>query len=396
VRSLRIAPTALAVLGLASGASAQEYSGGGRPPTATVAADSVMSADTLAAADGRESSATFDFAGVWRLASRVELAARSVIYRGRDGEWDADVYQLVVRYDRPGAIRLRWEAGYLPSPIGILPLESRADQNPVILPATSYTASLPSFEEGTPSVQLSSPLYPLALQVTASAARWDARAALLGSSPVRVRPLTGANKPPASPQIALGGGVTPHIGLRLGASFARGPYAKASEVTDPSRGDRIATVVGLDADYSVGYTRAYVDWVRNAYQRASDSAVATSLTATAVRTLSPRWFAAARLQRQTTSNLLEAEAYPGDFGGYETSNDGGGSNGYAYHASLPRYAAEWVDAGPAAALSLESIVGYRLTPDMTFRFGYLGYRVFGDSEIEHHATASVVWVRRWR
>jgi hypothetical protein len=39
---------------------------------------------------------------------------------------------------------------------------------------------------------------------------------------------------------------------------------------------------------------------------------------------------------------------------------------------------------------------YRLTPEVTLRAGYPGYRAFGDPEIEHHATASMVWARRWR
>ncbi len=378
----------------AAPAAAQEYQPA-PAPGARVGADSVMSADSLSTSNGQRETATLDLAGVWRLRPGMELAARPVLYRNRAGEWRADVYQLAVRFDRPGAIRWRWEAGYLPSPVGILSLETRADQNPLILPATSYTAALPSFEEGTPTVQLASPLYPLAVQATAFAAHWDARAAVLGSSPVRVRPLTGADKPPAAPQLAVGGGVLPCIGLRLGGSFVYGRYASAAEVADPSRGDRTATTVGLDADYSFGYTRVYADWVHTAYERATDTARASVLTLSAVRTLSPRWFVAVRAQREATSNRLEAPAYQdGPYGG----------DGHTYYLSAPRHEAAWVDAGPASAFSVESSAGYRLTPGVTFRIGYVGYRAWAPSTgsgqaaegLSHHAAASIVWSRRWR
>ena len=234
----------------------------------------------------------------------MTIDARPVITRGYDGAWHADIYQLAVRYDRPGDVRWRLEAGYLLSPVGILPLESRADQNPMIVPTASYTSYLPTFEAGTPPVQLATGLYPLGAQATASATHWDLRAGVLGSSPVRVRPLTG-DRPPGAPQLAFGGGVTPLTGLRIGGSFVYGRYAKASEVAVPSTGDRMATIVGFDADYAFGFTRFYVDWMHNAYERADGTTIGTALTATAVRTLTPRWYLAGRVQRQTTSDSLQ-------------------------------------------------------------------------------------------
>lgn len=355
----------------APAASGQEFAAGaGAPPTARVGLDSVMSADTFLASDGHESGAAFDLAGAWRVAPRLEASARPVFSRGLDGQWEAEVYQLALRYDQPGRVRLRLEAGYLPSPIGIMVLESRADQNPLIAPATSYETRLPPLEAGTPPAQLSAGLYPLSAQATASTNRWDLRAGVLGSSPARVRPLRGEDKPPSAAQLALGGGVTPHIGLRLGASFSRGVYAKASEVADPSTGNRLATLMGLDADYSVGYTRVYADWIEGRFERAADTAVARTLTVTGVRTLSPRWYLAARVQRQSTSHAeFDADA----------DSEAG-----------------WMASGPATALSLESVIGYRLMPELTVRTGYLGYRRFGVDEIEHHASCSIVWSQRWR
>ena len=358
---------------------------------------------------------TFDVLGGWRLASGLDLLARPVVSKRSDGSWDANLYQLALRYTRPGNVLLRVEAGYLPSPIGILPLESRADSNPVIIPATSYAAALPIFEAGTPAVQLTIANYPLALQVTSSGTHWDARGAVLGSSPARVRPLTGDNYPPSSPQLAFGGGITPHIGLRLGASMSHGRYARAEEVDDPSTGDRMATLMGLDADYSVGFTRVYVDYVHGRYDRATDSVAATALTLTAVRTLSPRWYVSARGQRQTTSDMLQQPSYgphdPTGGGGYGGGGSGGGDGGYgggysvgygtAGHgagyvdASALTQKANWTDLGGGDAFSVQAVVGLRVNSEITLRAGYLGYRAFGSDEARHGAACSLVWAHRW-
>jgi hypothetical protein len=360
-------------------AAAQEFA---PASTAKVGADTVVSADGLVQHGEASGGVTFDMLGGWRVAPRLEVLARPVVSRRSDDTWDANLYQLAMRYTRPGNVRLRVEGGFLPSPIGILPLEARADQNPVIMSATSYQAALPTFEAGTPTVQLTSANYPLALQVTTSATHWDLRTAVLGSSPARVRPLTGDDRPPSAPQLAFGGGVTPHIGLRVGASFAHGRYAKAAEVDDWLR-DRMATLVGLDADYSVGFTRVYADFVHARYDRANDSVNATSLTLTAVRTLSPRWYLAARGSRQTTSDMLRQKEYGHHYYSYGGWYGGGGGG------------EEWEDVGAANALTVQAVAGYRLSPDITFRAGYAGYRAFGSDQLDHGVACSVVWAHRW-
>jgi len=350
--------------------SAQELPAASDASTARVGIDSVTSADVYAASDQHQGSAVIDISAAWRVASRVQVSFRPVISRGLDGSWDTNVYQAAMRYDRPGPVRLRFEGGYLPSPIGILPLESRADQNPMITSAQNYDAWLPFFERGTPWVQLASGLYPLAAQVTAAAERWDVRGAVLGSSTARTRPLTGEDKPPAAPQLAVGGGVTPFIGLRLGASFERGVYARASELAAPSTGDWRATIVGLDADYSVGFTRIYADWIQGVFERATGSTTGRALTVTGVRTLSPRWYVAARLQHESTTDALVRSS---------------GSASLAVHALTE----------PQTQLTVETVAGLRLTPELTVRAGYYGYREFGEPDLESHAVCSIVWTQRW-
>jgi hypothetical protein len=301
----------------------------------------------------------------------VQVSFRPVVSRDLDGQWDVNVYQAALRYDRPGRVLLRVEAGYLPSPVGILPLESRADQNPMITPAQNYNAWLPFFERGTPWIQLTSGLYPLAAQVTGASTHWDARAAILGSSTARTRPLTGDDKPPSAPQLALGGGVTPVAGLRIGGSFERGVYAKAAELANPATGDRHATIVGFDADYSIGYTRVYADWIQGVFDRATGSTTGRALTVTGVRTLSPRWYVAARLQRESTTDAL---VRPSTADGLLTR-------------PITR---------PEAQLSVETVAGLRVTPELTLRAGYYGYRDFGETSLEPHAACSIVWTQRWR
>ena len=409
-----IAISALCIASLAGrNASAQEYA---PPPSPRMGADSVISTTGIFKGDGASGAVTFDVLGGWRLASRLDILARPVVTKKADGSWDANLYQLALRYTRPGNVQLRVDAGYLPSPIGILALESRADLNPVIIPATSYAATLPIFEAGTPAVQLFTANYPLALQVTSSGTHWDARGAVLGSSPARVRPLTGDDYPPSSPQLAFGGGITPHIGLRLGASMSHGRYARAEEVADPSTGDRMGTVMGLDADYSVGFTRVYADYVHGRYDRATDSVTGTSLTLTAVRTLSPRWYVSARGQRQTTSDMLQQPSYgphdPTGGGGYGGGGSDGGDGGYGggaygvgygtaghgagyvHAAGLPQKAA-WTDLGGGDAFSVQAVVGFRVNSEITLRAGYVGYRAFGSDQVGHGAACSIVWAHRW-
>ena len=354
--------------------------------------DSVTSAETYVEHGGAEAGAALDLLGGWQ-AGPVQILARPVLRRDRDGDWSADLYQLALRHDRGRRVRLRIEAGSLPSPIGISPLETRASDNPLVAPITSYTARLPLFEAGTPQTQLLSPLYPLAVQATWSTTRWDLRASVLESSLVRVRPLIGGDRPPRAPQIALGGGVTPRAGLRLGASAAFGRYARAGEVAGGLGGDRHARILSLDGDYSAGYTRVYGDFVHTRLDRAEGHTTATALTVTAVRTLTPRWYVAARGQRLTTSHLL-MPAYGSPYDDPDAAPYPASDSSLAAYAYAPHPPA-LVDAGPSDALTIETGAGFRLSPDLTIRASYLGYRAFADEALEHHVVCSIVWTRRW-
>src|SRR5206468_4396454 len=86
-------------------ARAQEY--GATAPSAKAGADTVISASGIDVGDGPSGSVTVDMLGGWRIASSLDLLARPVVYRAFDGTWDADLYQLALRYSRPGSVRWR-------------------------------------------------------------------------------------------------------------------------------------------------------------------------------------------------------------------------------------------------------------------------------------------------
>ena len=100
-------------------------------------------------------------------------------------------------------------------------LENRPDKNPVVSQHSTLYLPIPRYEAGTPSTNLLAAAYPLGAKVTVSGAKWDARAAVIDSSPVRGRPFFGDNKPPRMANVVAGAGFTPYIGLRFGAAFAR-------------------------------------------------------------------------------------------------------------------------------------------------------------------------------
>lgn len=82
--------------------------------------------------------------------------------------------------------------------------------------------------------------YPTGAQLTVAGHKWDARLAVVDGSPVRGRNFFGSNRPPRMANWVAGFGITPYIGVRLGAAFASGPYARAAEpfVANKSPGDR--------------------------------------------------------------------------------------------------------------------------------------------------------------
>ena len=350
---LVVALVAWALIGPATAAFAQ---------TSRVALDTVIAVDAGAGSQvTRKPTAWFDVFGAVRLAEGLNLRARPVVFRRAfDGTWRSQIYELALRYERPGSVGWRFDVGQFASPVGLGILENRPNRNPVVSPHSTLYLPVARFEGGTPTNYLLAASYPLGAQATASAATWDLRAAITDSSPVRGRPFFGDNKPPRMANVMAGGGVTPRIGLRLGASVASGSYATAREVRDQTGGDRRASLVQVEGEWSFGYTRLAGEWLWTSREMAVGTARVDGGWIEASHTLAPRWFVATRYDDQRT---------------------------------------KWTSAANQARRNeayrrLEGTVGFRVAPEVTVRASYMtrkGYVVgFWDNQI----LASVVFAKK--
>lgn len=340
-------------------------------PGVAWAQSSRLSVDLVAAADAdagssvrRDATAWFDSFMAVRLFDGLDVRARPVVYRRAfDGEWRMQFYELSVRYERRGPVGVRVDGGVFSSPLGLAILENRPNNALVISQHSTLYLPVPRYEPGTPSTNLLAASYPLGAQVTVSGQKWDARAALTDSSPIRMRPLMGDNRPPRMPNVVVGGGVTPHIGLRVGGAYARGNFARQDEVRDASKGDRLATVAQVETEYSFDYTRLAGEYAWTRREAATpDVAQVHGGWVEATQTLTPRWFVSARYDDQRT---------------LWTSQPDGRARTEIYRR-------------------VEAAVGYRVTPDITLRTSYLTRKGYVVAFWDDQFLFSAVFARRFR
>jgi hypothetical protein len=219
---------------------------------------------------------------------------------------------------------------------------------------------VPRVDPEIPRIFLIAGTYPFGAQFTLSKGWWDARVAAIDTSPVRGRTLLGNNLPPRLLNGVVGVGITPRVGLRLGAGFAYGPYASADEVTDKSRGNREARMIQLEGEWSFRHTRIVGEWVHDVLETARADARVSGGWIEITQTMSPRFFVAARLDGQHI-----------DYQHPETSD-------------FLRHEYDRV----------ESVVGFRVTPDLTLRGGYLGRKGYVVAHWDDQVIGSVVWQRK--
>jgi hypothetical protein len=335
-----------------------------------VAQTSRFSLDVVAAADvdhgsqvSRKATGWFDLFSAVRIAGNLDLRVRPVVFRRSfDGEWQAQIYELALRYERPGRIGVRVDAGQFTSPIGLSLLENRPDQNPIVSPHSTLYLPIPFYEAGTPSTNLLAAAYPLGAKIAVSGSKWDARAALIDSSPVRGRSFFGDDKPPRMANVVAGFGVTPYIGLRFGVAFGAGDYAAASEVRDQSRGDRRATLAQVEGEWAFRYTRIAGEFLWTRRELAAVDSHVDGGWIEITQTIHPRVFLASRYDDQWTDWL-------------------------SLPANVERH---------EKYRRVEVATGYRVTPDLTLRAAYMtrkGYVVgFWDDQV----LASIVFAKRIR
>lgn len=316
-----------------------------------VSAEAVASAVMLSSYD--HVSAIVDVTGTLRMSDGMVLIARPWAWHRPDGTSTFQMYQLQVRYVSRTARPFRVDGGIITSPIGLNPLQMRADLNPLISPVPYYVIPLPRFERAFEGLQPLSAGYPLGVMVSTSGSLWDMRGGVLDTTPARAGVELKHDGYAPQPQVVFGGGVTPRAGLRFGGALAHGRYRD----DDDSLGDGTATVANLEAEYTVNHTRLSGEWVVDRFQGSTGTVTAHSFYVQGVQTILPRLYGAARFAHVKTPPVFAV--------GRST---------------------EWTTA--------EVTAGIRLTPDWTVRTGYFAQRAYF-AEWDHQAAVSIVWDARW-
>ncbi len=303
-----------------------------------------------------------DITAVAHLGNGWMIYARPWLRQPREPEWDKEVYQAAVQYARPGRIATRLDLGFIASPIGLGMLDTRPGVNPTIGPHYSYFLSMPAFDAAAPRVPAIASTYPLGGTFTASTHKWDARAALVSSAPTRSFELNGEGNPRSTPVIEVGAGISPTVGLRFGASLARGDYATGDELRLSSDHGRALTLAAFEGEYAFRHTKITGELTRDHFDTGTGSDTAHAWFIQAMQAISPRWFVAGRQE-----GVSAATALAGSLKGTHPK----------MHYS-------------------EGTVGYRLSPEFTLRGSFLARKSFTRSDWDQQAGVSLVWSRRWR
>lgn len=331
------------------------------PPV--VAVDTVVAVDHTADADLPDTTGVlFDAVATVSLGRGFEAFLRPIaqrLDRGTTAEWNRQVWIAALRYQRPGDIGLRVDAGLIPSPVGLANLMLRPHLNPTIALPSALSAALPL--AGAPRTTLLGFVYGYGASATVSGTHWDARAAVIDVSPVRSRRIFAqpGQNPPRFATVVVGGGVTPFVGVRVGASVTSSGWQRAGE-SPGMTADRDVTVVTLESQVEFRFTKLQGEWVRDSFETATARQTASGGWVQVQQTLTPRWFAAARLEQIAAPQVSPLGA---------TVN--------------------------LRLTSVEETVGFRLTPELTFRVGHRARRTFNAPAYDNQLLMSAVWWRRW-
>jgi hypothetical protein len=325
-----------------------------------VAIDSAIAVDRTQTIDGPATSGiTMDAVTAIGLPGGFEAIVRPWVQKTPAGEWNRQIWVATLRYERPGPIGLRVDAGLIPSPIGLANLMLRPQLNPTVSLPSSLFQSLPAVELGAPRTTLLGAVYAFGANASASGRHWDARAAIIDTSPLRPRRTFGQNNPPRFNNLVFGAGVTPFVGLRVGASVTHGGWERAGESPLIVQ-NRDATIVTIESELSYRYSRLLGEWVRDTIETGGGNVIATGWFVQGQQTITPRWFAAMRVERMASPAFTSLT--PGD-----------------QHLE-----------------GVEETIGFRITPDVTVRADHRARRLFGRTDFDHQVAVSAVWWRRWR
>ena len=359
-RSQRLAASTLVLVSFALPAAAQQAH------PSLFAVDTTAAVDETVDLDGNHTTGfTFDAVVSADFGRGFQAIVRPIAQRLNSGEWNRQIWMATVRYERPAPIGVRLDAGLIPSPIGLANLTLRPHQNPTISQPSSLFTPLPPLEPRGSRATLLGAVYAFGAQATVSGTQWDARAAVIDTSPLRTRRIFAETNPPRFTNVVFGGGVTPIVGVRVGASLTRGGWQREGEdafVTE----DRGATIVTVESEIAFRFTKVSGEWIRDTLETSTGDRVASGWFVQGQQTLTPRWFAAGRVERMTSPAVFWLS--------------GGG---------VPPYVVEQRLTG------VEATAGYRITPEITLRASHRARKGFGRPGFDHTLAVSAVWWRRW-
>lgn len=362
--------TLMAAVGVLTLSAAAPARAQGVESVARLGVDTEVSVRTSVAKDGTpQTTLMVDGVQNVRLFGNWTLISRPMAVRRTGAPWALHLAQFAVRRESSiGRVATRLEVGLLASPVGLGSMTARASVNPTIAPAAPFGRGV-TVETGAPGVQLYPLTYPFGAVASFSTHRWDARAGVVDTTPLRVRWPLEKYQAPAAAHLLLGGGVTPRQGLRLGGWFMHGNWAGEYEVATDEHLARRASSGGVEVEYEVAWTRVAGEWTGSRVSTATGSAAPASWMIEGLQTVSPRWFVAGRLRH--------ADAFGVPPRGFTGSTTAAGLRS--------------VD-----ERSREAVIGYRATPSFTVRAGYLVTRAYGAAAWIHRAESSLVWAQRWR
>jgi hypothetical protein len=275
--------------------------------------------------------------------------------------WDKEIYQAAVQYERSGPISTRIDAGYIVSPIGLGMMDTRPGVNPTIAPHLSYLQSMPLFDPRAPRINAIAGTYPLGVQLTLSTSRWDGRVAVVSSAPTRSYVINADGNPKSTPVVVAGGGITPTIGLRVGAAIASGTYATPDELTIPRDDGLGFRMLNVEGEYAFGYTKISGEFTTDQLDTTTGSEHARAWFVQGMHTITPRWFVAGR-QEGVSAPPLRTGVTAGIRRTFHTS---------------------------------EATLGYRLTRDFTLRSSFMARKAYTRTAWDQQLGLSLVWTRRW-
>jgi hypothetical protein len=329
---------------------------------ATVAIDSSIALDRTQIISSGDYSSGVTMDGVMSvgMGAGFEGIFRPWVQKSPTGEWNRQIWVAAVRYERPGPIGLRVDAGLIPSPIGLANMMLRPQLNPTVSLPASLFQSLPVVELGQPRTTLLGAVYAYGANASISGRHWDARAAFIDTSPLRTRRIFAHTNPPRFNNVVVGAGLTPVIGVRVGGSVTRGGWERAGESPLITQ-NRDATIVTIESEVSYRYSRLLGEWVRDTIETGAGTVVASGWFVQGQQTITARWFAAMRAERMAAPAL----------------------------SPLAMLDTQYLN-------GVEETVGYRLTPELTIRADHRARRTFGRPTFDQQIAVSAVWWKRWR